>query len=84
MKPTKAREIAENATRARHQKHIKKCIEWAKAKSDTAIRKRANKGYCSIELKVPKRLNRSSVAEAFAELGYEVTAKTNNRLFIKW
>lgn len=86
MLQTRAREITEKAMADQRTQHLFDCAKWVKNVTDTKIRKRALKGFNSIEIKTPKKFNRLSIAEQFTGLGYEVKAITSqkNRLLIKW
>lgn len=86
MLQKKAREITEGAMAEQRNQYLLDCAKWVKNVTDTKIRKRALKGLNNIEIKTPKKFNRSRVAEQFTGLGYEVKAITSqkNRLLIKW
>lgn len=86
MLQTRAREITEKAMANQQNQYLIDCAKWVKNITNTKIRKRALKGFNGIEIKTPKKFNRSKVAEQFTGLGYEVKAITSkkNRLLIKW
>lgn len=86
MLQTRAREITEKAMANQQNQYLIDCAKWVKNITNTKIRKRALKGLNNIEIKTPKKFNRSRVAEQFTGLGYEVKAITSqkNRLLIKW
>lgn len=85
MLQKEAREMTSRVSENQRKQHWVKYENWVKKITDTKVVKKASQGYCSIEVKVPKKFSKTAVLDSFQNLGYETKAiKGTNKIYIRW